>query len=208
MDWGLLGYQEALERQLDWLDGVVAGKNPEAVIFCRHHPVVTTGAKPVSLSGWTGEVVRVRRGGLATYHGPNQLVIYPIIKLQQGPKSIGDVKSYLDFLFLTFSKALARWNVDCSPEPEVLADEYRGLQTRGVWVGSRKLASMGIGIKRWTTYHGAAINLNYDPSAFQGINPCGFSPRVMISLEELVLKPVSHEDFADLFWEELCKVIA
>ncbi|MEO0337323.1 MAG: octanoyltransferase, partial [Pseudomonadota bacterium] len=89
-EWGLIDYEEAAERQLLLLEKVAAGELPDQVVFCWHPPVVTLGRSslPSDLQGWKGQVVETSRGGRATYHGPEQLVIYPIIDLSKPRKNL------------------------------------------------------------------------------------------------------------------------
>src|SRR4051812_48230040 len=82
-DWGLVPYVEAMDLQLQYVDEVASGQRPETVIFCTHPPVVTKGraTQQGDVLGWAGEVISVSRGGRATYHGPDQMVVYPIMNL-------------------------------------------------------------------------------------------------------------------------------
>jgi lipoyl(octanoyl) transferase len=75
----------------------------------------------------------------------------------------------------------------------------------GVWVGSQKIASLGVGVRKWITFHGAAINLNFDSTAFTGMNPCGFTTNTMVSLEPLLNEPVDREEFASRMKSQLLK---
>src|SRR6185503_6105365 len=97
-DWGLVDYESAVERQLAAVDDVAAGAE-ERIIFCTHPPVVTLGRGTTAedMTGWSGSTVETSRGGRATYHGPNQIVIYPIIDLKRTRNGIPerDVHAYL-----------------------------------------------------------------------------------------------------------------
>ena len=177
-DWGLISYTEALRRQEDLVTRVFEKRSPETIVFCSHPPVVTLGrgTKPGDVSSWDGEIVEVSRGGRATYHGPNQLVIYPIINLSRFNR---DLHLYLRKFEEVLSTVLQNLGVEASgrgPEGDAT----------GVWVGDRKIASIGIAVRKWISYHGAALNLYKDEKAFRGINPCGFSTNTMISLDQFV----------------------
>jgi lipoyl(octanoyl) transferase len=116
------------------------------------------------------------RGGDLTYHGPGQLVIYPIFKLDgHGFAPKHDVAGFLrklEQIFVDDLKALG------------LAADARENAT-GVWVGEKKVASIGVAIRKWVTYHGVAINVTNDLKPFHLISPCGFSPEVMTRLKDL-----------------------
>lgn len=185
-DWGLVPYKDSTERQLDYLDKVASGSLPDSIIFCKHPSVVTLGKATTEsdLAGWKGETFQSQRGGKATYHGPEQLVIYPIIDLNRHTK---DLHKHLRKLEQALSKCLVG-------EYGIEAEGGREDAT-GVWIGSQKIASIGIAVRKWVTYHGMAININRDPLAFTGISPCGFTTSTMTSLEELTGKKTSYEDF-------------
>ncbi len=105
-------------------------------------------------------VRRVSRGGQVTYHGPGQLIGYPILKLEGRDR---DVTKYLRSLEAAMIDALAKFGIE--------AGRRDGMT--GVWVGGRKIASIGVGIRRWTTWHGFALNVSTDLSYFDSIVPCG-----------------------------------
>ncbi len=128
-------------------------------------------------------VVRVSRGGQVTYHGPGQIVGYPILKLE-GPAR--DVGKYLRDLEQAMIDGLARCGI---------AAERRERLT-GVWVGARKIASIGVGIRRWVTYHGLALNVNPDLSYFDSIVPCGIAGCEMTSIERLGSGNITVADFS------------
>ncbi|MBX2988746.1 MAG: lipoyl(octanoyl) transferase LipB [Bdellovibrionaceae bacterium] len=198
-DWGLIPYDEALTRMLTLVDEVAAGRSG-LLIFCSHPPIVTLGraTRPEDVFGWRGPKLEVSRGGRATYHGPSQLVIYPVINLKESRRGRvpQEIAGYLRALEDGLVEALAEHGVQATGKSrhkrrpdEAAADET------GVWVGERKIASLGIAVKKWVTFHGAAINLDQDPEAFQGMNPCGFRRDVMVSLEELRREPVDRTGF-------------
>lgn len=199
-DWGLVPYPEALQRQLDLVEEVATGKNPGTLVFCTHPPVVTLGraSKPQDLFAWQGETIEIGRGGRATYHGPSQLVVYPIVNLKEPRKTrvAQEVRGYLRELEEGIVEALATLGIHSVGKSlqKKSADEEAADET-GVWIGSRKVASLGLGVRKWVSYHGAAINVEQDPQAFFGMNPCGFRREVMISVEEALGKPVDRAAF-------------
>lgn len=196
-DWGLVPYTEALERQLKYVDEL--SNNPDHkgyLIFCTHPPVVTTGRQTESsdIFGWKGEVIEISRGGRATYHGPSQLVVYPILNLKnprahRGPQ---EIRGYLRDFEMAIVKTLSDYGIEATGKKD---------DDTGVWINSpmglKKIASLGIAVKKWITFHGAAINLTYDPEAFQGINPCGFTSQTMISLEQILQRDVNTNEFKE-----------
>ncbi len=205
--WGLVSYEEANRRQLLAVDAVAAGET-ERLIICTHPPVVTLGRATAKddLSGWTGDTVETSRGGRATYHGPNQIVIYPILDLRQARPEIParDIHAYL--------RALERATVaslrECGLRGcEARTAEVGGVSLTGVWIGAKKIASIGIAVRKWVTYHGVAINIFNDPKAFKGINPCGFSASVMTSLEAELRRSVDGEAVREIFAERFLKTL-
>lgn len=200
-DWGLIPYQDALDRMLELVPKVADGLHPGTLIFCSHPPVITRGraTQPGDVFAWDGPQLEVSRGGRATYHGPSQLVVYPVLSLKDARKGRApqEIAGYL--------RALENAIVDTLAEDGIAAvgkslkkksADLAAADETGVWVGERKIASLGIGVKRWVAYHGAAINLDHDPKAFTGLNPCGFRTGVMTSLQEILGKPIDRADFA------------
>jgi lipoate-protein ligase B len=187
---GLTPYENARLIQLKLLELRAADQIPDTVLFLEHESVITQGRglqftgtprprhMPVPVQLPPGvSFAESERGGDLTFHGPGQLVIYPIVKLDGngfGPNH--DIGGFLRKF------------------EQVLIDELgaRGLQAEsrenaaGVWVGNRKIASMGIAIRKWVTYHGMAINCVNDLKYFQLISPCGFSPEVMTRMSDLL----------------------
>lgn len=181
LDWGLIDYQTALKQQLELVNQVAEKKGPGFLILCSHPPVVTTGRKTQAgdVFGWQGELVEVSRGGRATYHGPSQLVVYPILSLEEATQNrpVRDINLFLRNFENSISQVLALYGLEATGKS--------GPDETGVWVNDHKIASLGIAVKSWVTYHGAAINLFEDPLAFTGMKPCGFDRTIMTSLEKL-----------------------
>lgn len=202
-DWGLIPYEEAFEKQRMYVDEVIRGERKETLIFC-HHPAVVTlgrGTRDGDVFSWTGDTVEVNRGGRATYHGPNQLVLYPIIDLGGNTpsyinKKVKSLHEYMRLLEEAAINTIADYEVDAQGHTmQKQVGEDQEAEATGVWVGNQKMASIGIAVKKWVTYHGIAINLFKDDSAFQGINPCGFTTQTMTSLQEQTKKRVKREAF-------------
>ncbi|HKT79025.1 MAG TPA: lipoyl(octanoyl) transferase LipB [Vicinamibacterales bacterium] len=180
---GRVPYAEALALQRTLVEERRAGRVPDLLLFVEHPPVLTLGvrgdggrahilAAPESLSNRGIEVFEAGRGGDVTFHGPGQIVGYPIIDLK--PDRC-DVHRYVRDL----EEVLIRVASDFS----ITATRIDGLT--GVWVGDRKLAAIGVRIARWITSHGFALNVTTDLSAFDLIVPCGIADRGVTSLEAL-----------------------
>jgi lipoic acid synthetase len=166
-DWGRLEYGLALRRQEDLVEERIAGRCSDHLIYVEHPPVVTIGRSGgVSDLRVSEEVLRrrgvavhtVERGGCATFHGPGQLVVYPIISL-----TTKDVHLHLNRLLDTAVQVIRSFGLDTELKPG----------QPGVWVGGAKIASVGIAVKRWVAYHGIALNINADVAWFDLIVPCG-----------------------------------
>lgn len=201
-DWGLIDYEEALKRQESLVEETAAKKSAGTLVFCTHSPIVTLGRKTQEgdVCGWQGPLVEISRGGRATYHGPSQLLVYPIYNLDfdrpESPKR--DIAWYLRNFENSIVDTLAAFGIEAQGRslqkktPSETAEDETG-----VWVGPRKIASLGIGVRKWVCFHGAAINLDRDPQAFQGMRPCGFTRETMISLEDLLGSRVDREAFSE-----------
>jgi len=178
-----MDYKEALELQTQLWQKVSSGEGRDTLLLVEHPPVITLGVRGVQEHILLPEeertrlgvsTVQVSRGGDVTYHGPGQIVGYPIMNLNRWGRDIHDFVRRIENTFIT-----------------LLMDDYgiraeRGDKTyTGVWVGMEKITAIGIQVKKWTTMHGFAFNVNTDLSHFQWIVPCGLSDRGVTSLEKL-----------------------
>jgi lipoate-protein ligase B len=168
--------------------GLVAARRRGAVddtlVLVEHPPVVTVGVQgddgSAASSGF--EVVRVERGGHATYHGPGQLVGYPIVDLGRRDH---DVRRFVRDVEALVVRAIASFGV--------VAGHLKGQP--GVWVdGRRKIASVGIAVEHWVTFHGFALNVAPDLLAFERFRPCGLDGAVMTSLAKELGRPVELDE--------------
>ncbi len=175
-DLGVMDYSPALELQHALVAQRYADEIPDTLLLLEHPPVFTLGrggdVKHLLNPGQV-PVQRVSRGGDVTFHGPGQLVCYPIVALKQHGK---DVHAYLRRVEDVLISTLAEWGID--------AHKQDGLT--GVWVGSHKIASIGIGVRRWVTFHGFALNVNPDMSYFSAIIPCGLYGVRITSVQQLL----------------------
>jgi lipoyl(octanoyl) transferase len=185
---GIVEYQAALALQTAMVAARQADAISDTLLLLEHPHVFTLGRgaderfllaqRPANVP-----IYRVSRGGEVTYHGPGQLVGYPILKLEGRDR---DVHRYLRSLEETMIRAVA----DCN----IIATRREGLT--GIWVGARKIGSIGVGIKRWTTCHGFALNVCPNLSYFKGIVPCGIDGCEMTSINALDEKEISVDEFA------------
>lgn len=193
---GRTEYRACHAEQLRLVEARAAGEGPDLLLLTEHEPVVTVG-RGTDLAAGAGvgvEVVEVERGGEATYHGPGQLVAYPILALPEGRR---DLHRYLRDLEEVVIRLLGEFELEGRRE--------EGLT--GVWIGPQKVCSIGVAVRRWVTYHGLALNLSTDLEPFQRFHPCGLDPRVMTRVADHTAEPpatvlaevllVKH--FADVF---------
>lgn len=172
-DLGRVAYAEAWALQAQLVDARHAGEVGDTLLLCEHEGVVTTGrgTQPGFLRDERFPVVEVERGGEATWHGPGQLVAYPIVRLARGRR---DLHAWLRALEQAVMDALAAHGLVTARRPGAT----------GVWTadGARKLCSLGVAARRWVSWHGLALNVDPDLSAFEAIQPCGFDAAVMTSV--------------------------
>ncbi len=200
-DWGLIDYEQALQKQTDYVEKVAADEAHEGyLIFCSHPQVVTTGrqTKDDDIFSWNGPIVEVSRGGRATYHGPSQVVVYPIVSLKRprGDRGPQEVRGFIRSLESAIVTTLNNFGLKAHGKTITAnTSAENNLEDTGVWIGEKKVASIGIAVRRWVTYHGAAVNVLNDPTAFQGINPCGYKSDVMVSVENCLKEKFDLEAF-------------
>jgi lipoyl(octanoyl) transferase len=174
-DLGLCAYATALALQEDILERKIAGDNTDYLLLLEHEAVYTLGrgADGADLLGADHELgvpaFRVGRGGGATFHGPGQLVAYPLLTLGHGGRDVHRYVRALEEVLIRVCRGFG-----------VTATRRNGLT--GVWVDNAKIASIGIGVRRWTTYHGIALNVSTDLSFFARIVPCRMPDVRMTSL--------------------------
>ena len=198
-DLGLVDFKKAWDFQKEKFNEVKDGRIPNAAIFCRHNPVITLGrqANPkniliskAKLHKKGIEVYEIERGGDVTYHGPGQLMIYPVINLTLVKRDI--------HLFLRNLEKIA---IETFAGLGVLTQRASGLT--GVWLGNKKIASIGIAIKNWITYHGIALNIKQDDlENFSLIRPCGMDI-MMTSLEASIEKEVEFSEVKEILTRRL-----
>ena len=180
VDWGLRPYAEVHALQERLVLARADGRVPNLLLTGEHPPVITLGRKTPKGSVAEGgiPVVEVERGGEATYHGPGQLVAYPIVHLIEGRRDLH-----------RFQRDLEEVGIRTCADLGVEAGRREGLT--GVWVGAKKVMSLGIAVRRWVTWHGLALNVWTNLEPFRGFNPCGLDGAVMTSLSERLGRDVA-----------------
>jgi lipoyl(octanoyl) transferase len=187
---GRMPYATALAIQEEIVARKIADASaPDELLLLEHEPVYTIGRTPDQSSlrdaaHLPHPVVQINRGGQATYHGPGQLVGYPILDLRLRGQ---DLHRYLRGLEEVLIVALAGYGV--------AATRRDGLT--GVWIGEKKIASIGVGVRRWISMHGFALNVNGDLSPFGEITPCGLAGVKMTSLALECGRAVEVREVAD-----------
>jgi lipoyl(octanoyl) transferase len=210
---GTIGYQAALDLQQELVEARKQGRIPDQLLLLEHPPVITLGVRArhdrshvleseASLAAKGVALFETGRGGDVTYHGPGQLVGYPIIDLK--PDRC-DVHRYVRDLEQVLIDAVAEFGID--------AERVDGLT--GVWAGPprprdtvAKLAAIGVRISRWVTSHGFALNVSTDLSHFGLIVPCGIPDRGVTSMARLLGRPVSMDEVADAVEKHFARLFA
>jgi len=189
---GLTPYAEGLALQMCTRNAVEAGDQSDTLILLEHTPVITLGRstdekhllKSRSAFEKMGiDVCEVDRGGDVTYHGPGQLVAYPIINLTYRKQSVG---WYLRRLEETLIRTLQRY--------QLTGVRVEGMT--GVWVNDAKIAAVGVGVRNWITYHGISLNINPSMEHFESIIPCGIANKSVTSLHALLNEQAPNLDTA------------
>jgi len=199
---GIVGYDDGLHLQESAIEHLRSGEAPEQLLLLEHPHVFTLGrgadssnilADPLQLQTNSVEVHETGRGGDVTYHGPGQLVGYPIINLK--PDRC-DVHRYVRDLEEALIRTISEFGVT--------GTRIKGLT--GVWVGNDKIAAIGVRIARWITSHGFALNVNTDLSYFNMIVPCGITDKGVTSLSRLLGSQIPMSDVACVVSSQFAQV--
>ncbi len=183
VDLGRQTYTDSWEKQKSLVEKRVAGSIGDRLIFVEHDPVYTAGtsARRKRHNTLPYPLHTVERGGDITYHGPGQLVGYPILHLKERGLLVG---SLLRLLENTLIDAISEFGL-----------EGKAIEGKtGVWVGDKKIASIGIAVRGWVSYHGFALNADCDLTPYSAIEPCGFKSEVMSSISELTGRRIGIEE--------------
>ena len=209
---GRIEYGRAFDLQTQLVERLVSNETAPSgyLLLLEHPPTFTIGrsgsddsvrASADELAARGAKLLRVNRGGDVTFHGPGQVVAYPIVRLERQGR---DVHRYLRDLEETIIRTLAQYGVEGHRKP--------GLT--GVWVGEEKVAAIGVAIRRWITYHGISINVDVDLSYFDLIHPCGIRDRGVTSLASILGRQIDPAavaatfaaEFGDVFGVELSHI--
>lgn len=214
---GLIDYKEAwdlqeqifaenIQRKINLRNGVETLSTENQVLFCQHPHVYTLG-KSGSLDNLLldekgleinhATFYKINRGGDITYHGPGQLVVYPILDLDY---FFTDIHKYLRFLEEAVILTLVEYGI--------VGDRYEGFT--GVWIdpdgeNARKICAMGVKCSRWVTMHGIGFNVNSDLSYFNHIVPCGIDDKAVTSMQKELGVALDFEEVAAVFKEKLAQ---
>ena len=199
-DLGCRDFPAVRELQRRLLEDVRRGARPEALLLCSHPPVVTAGrsttpeelaAARVALAAAGISLYDCERGGRLTFHGPGQIVAYPILALR-GPER--DLHAYLRRLEAAILATLAEYGVAGARHPG----------QAGVWAETGKVASLGVAVRGWVTWHGLALNLGGDLSAFGLIAPCGIPGQPVTSMTEVTGREIPRAEAQERLAAHLC----
>ncbi len=184
-DLGQRPYQEVWAYQKEIQAKRIAGEIEDTFLMVEHEPVYTLGKNAnenhlLQSRNQSVDVFNIERGGDITFHGPGQLVGYPILDLSNYKKSIS-----------WYMRILEKIIIDTVSEFGIEAKRIEGLT--GVWVGDEKIAALGVRIRRWVTMHGFSINVNTDLTFYDGIIPCGIFDHGITSMEQLLCQPQDME---------------
>lgn len=218
IDWGLIDYKEAWDRQKKFFDELVDLKSDfnnskqnsinQRFIICEHPHVYTLGKNGQSnnmlvndefMKKINASYYHIDRGGDITYHGPGQIVGYPILDLEQLNLSL---KDYINCIEEMIILTLKEYNIKSS----------RMNGATGVWLdikkkNPRKICAIGVRASRYVTMHGFALNINTDLSYFSYINPCGFIDKGATSLSKELQKPMNVEEIKQKLYSHFCSVV-
>lgn len=202
--WGLVPYHLIHERQLQLVEKLHKGAENDVCLIVQHPAVFTLGrnASPENVTvsrAFLGKkeigLIKVERGGEITYHGPGQIVCYPVIRLRRHKLSVVEYVGLLEEIML---KVVGRFGIEANRDP----------RNHGIWCADRKLGSVGIAVRHGISYHGLALNVNLDLEPFTWMKPCGMSGVSMGSMETELQQTVNVEDVERVMKEEIGKAFA
>jgi lipoyl(octanoyl) transferase len=193
-----ISYGEGMRLQHERRKAVEEGRTGSALFLLEHTPVITLGRRArrehilrneAELRALGIEWYETDRGGGVTYHGPGQLIAYPVLNLNQWRTSVG-------WYLRSLEEVIIRVLAVCGLQGERLAGYT------GVWVSGAKVAAIGVGVHQWVTFHGVALNVDPNMDHFSLIVPCGIPDKPVTSLRKLLGVPPSLSDVTDVFAQE------
>ena len=194
---GRKSYKAVLDLQKEMQQQRINGNIEDTLILVEHDPVYTLGKNAnedhlLQSRDESVDVFNIERGGDITFHGPGQLVGYPILDLSNYKKSVS-----------WYMRTLEQVLIDTLIEFKITAQRNDGLT--GVWVGDEKIAALGVRISRWVTMHGFALNINPDLSFYDGIIPCGIFDHGVTSMEQLLGETQNNDNVKNMVIEKFNK---
>ena len=194
---GRKSYKAVWDLQKEMQQQRIRGEIEDTLILVEHDPVYTLGKNAnedhlLQSRDESIDVFNIERGGDITFHGPGQLVVYPILDLSNYKKSVS-----------WYMRTLEQVLIDTLIEFKIIAQRNDGLT--GVWVGDEKIAALGVRISRWVTMHGFALNVNPDLSFYDGIIPCGIFDHGVTSMEQLLGETQNNDNVKNMVIEKFNK---
>ena len=194
---GRKAYKAVWDLQIKMQQQRIRGEIEDTLILVEHDPVYTLGKNAnedhlLQCRDESVDVFNIERGGDITFHGPGQLVVYPILDLSNYKKSVS-----------WYMRTLEQVLIDTLIEFKIIAQRNDGLT--GVWVGDEKIAALGVRISRWVTMHGFALNVNPDLSFYDGIIPCGIFDHGVTSMERLLGETQNNDNVKNMVIEKFNK---
>ena len=194
---GQKSYKSVWDLQKEMQQQRIKGEIDDTLILVEHDPVYTLGKNAnedhlLQSRDESIDVFNIERGGDITFHGPGQLVGYPILDLSNYKKSVS-----------WYMRTLEQVLIDTLIEFKITAQRNDGLT--GVWVGDEKIAALGVRISRWVTMHGFALNVNPDLSFYDGIIPCGIFDHGVTSMEQLLGETQNNDNVKNMVIEKFNK---
>ena len=194
---GRKSYKAVWDLQKEMQQQRINGNIEDTLILVEHDPVYTLGKNAnedhlLQSRDESVDVFNIERGGDITFHGPGQLVVYPILDLSNYKKSVS-----------WYMRTLEQVLIDTLIEFKIIAQRNDGLT--GVWVGDEKIAALGVRISRWVTMHGFALNVNPDLSFYDGIIPCGIFDHGVTSMEQLLGETQNSDNVKNMVIEKFNK---
>ena len=194
---GQKSYKAVWDLQKEMQQQRIKGEIDDTLILVEHDPVYTLGKNAnedhlLQSRDQSVDVFNIERGGDITFHGPGQLVVYPILDLSNYKKSVS-----------WYMRTLEQVLIDTLIEFKIIAQRNEGLT--GVWVGDEKIAALGVRISRWVTMHGFSLNVNPDLSFYDGIIPCGIFDHGVTSMEQLLGETQNNDNVKNMVIEKFNK---
>ena len=202
LDLGLMDYKKAWDLQHNLWSKRVAGELPDLLLILEHPHVITLGRRgnrshllvsPEILENMKIPIFHVERGGNITYHGPGQIVVYPILNLKDYDYRL---IRYVDQLEEVIIHVLKDFGIEGEKDPS----------NRGVWVNGDKIASIGVAIKRWVSFHGLSLNYETDLKYFDLIHPCGLEGKKMTTMTKILGERISRHRLTDRIFFHFKKI--